>query len=422
MPFSAWKKVFWRAIKETSDDNVGLVAAGVAFYGFLAMVPLLGALVLSYGLVAEPATVVENMQTLMRIMPADAANLIGEQLLNVIATSDGKKGLGLLLALALALFGARNGAGAIITALNIAYEEKEKRGFFRINLLALKFQYLFSAGVTISLEGVLFAAIGSLLTALAASLLPAISAMRASPLDAMTQLAVPSKFSTILFSAFGGILLGAVDPFIVFGPLSRDASFYGHFLVGLPAAMLGFFFLAPLLRADVEPFLGRTLGFLPLFQGAPYGVGMLAASLILGIMVTPTVTAICREVFRAVPGTQREAALGLGATKWEMIRLAVVKSSWSGVFGAGILGLGRALGETMAVTMLIGNRNEISASLFAPGQTMASVIANEYAEAGSNIHLAALAYVGLALFVVSFVVNLFARRIVRRLQTPGGSK
>lgn len=137
MPLAAWKAVAWRAFKETSDDNVGLVAAGVAFYGFLAMVPLLGALVLSYGLVAEPATVVETMQTLMRVMPADAAKLIGEQLLNVVETSDGKKGLGLLLALGLALFGARNGAGAIITALNIAYEEKEKRGFFWVNLLAL---------------------------------------------------------------------------------------------------------------------------------------------------------------------------------------------------------------------------------------------------------------------------------------------
>lgn len=137
MPFSAWKAVVWRAVKETSDDNVGLIAAGVAFYGFLAMVPLLGALVLSYGLVAEPATVVENMQALMRVMPADAAKVIGEQLLNVVETSDGKKGLGLLLALGLALFGARNGASAIITALNIAYEEKEKRGFFWVNLLAL---------------------------------------------------------------------------------------------------------------------------------------------------------------------------------------------------------------------------------------------------------------------------------------------
>lgn len=137
MPPSAWKDVVLRAVKETSDDNVDIVAAGVAFYGFLAMMPLLGALVLSYGLVAEPTAVIGHMQTLMRVMPADAARLIGEQLLNVIETSDGKKGLGLLLAIALAMFGARNGASAIITALNIAYEEKEKRGFLRVNLLAL---------------------------------------------------------------------------------------------------------------------------------------------------------------------------------------------------------------------------------------------------------------------------------------------
>lgn len=136
MPPSAWKAVLWRSFKETADDNVGLVAAGVAFYGFLALVPLLGALVLSYGLIAEPSTVVENMQAMMRVMPADAAKLIGEQLLNVVKTSDGKKGLGLLLALLLALFGARNGAGSIIIALNIAYEEKEKRSFLRVNILA----------------------------------------------------------------------------------------------------------------------------------------------------------------------------------------------------------------------------------------------------------------------------------------------
>ncbi|MBS1962523.1 MAG: phosphate ABC transporter permease subunit PstC [Bdellovibrionales bacterium] len=198
--------------------------------------------------------------------------------------------------------------------------------------------------------------------------------------------------------------------------------FMVEMLAAIPSVVYGLwgiFFLAPLLRLYVQPFLGRHFGWLFLFQGPPYGIGMLAAGLILAIMVTPTITAICREVFRAVPNTQREAALGLGATKWEMIRLAVVKSSWSGVFGAGILGLGRALGETMAVTMLIGNRNEISTSLFSPGQTMASVIANEYAEAGSNIHVAALAYVGLALFVVSFAVNHLARRIVKRLEMGG---
>lgn len=137
MSFADWKQVLVRSWKEASDDNVGLIAAGVAFYAFLAMVPLLGAIVLSYGLVAEPATVLRHMQQLTTVMPADAAKLVGEQLLNVVTTSGGKKGFGLLLALGIALFGARQGAGAIITALNIAYEEKEKRGFIAINLLAL---------------------------------------------------------------------------------------------------------------------------------------------------------------------------------------------------------------------------------------------------------------------------------------------
>lgn len=137
MGWPAWKATALRTWKEAGDDNVGLVAAGVAFYGFLALVPLLGAIVLSYGIVAAPSTVMRNMTQLTSVMPADAAKLIGEQLMNVVKTSDGKKGLGLLLALGLALFGARNGAGAIVTALNIAYDEEEKRGFVRLNLLAL---------------------------------------------------------------------------------------------------------------------------------------------------------------------------------------------------------------------------------------------------------------------------------------------
>ena len=137
LPLKGWKDVCVRTWAEAGDDNVGLVAAGVAFYGFLALVPLLGAIVLSYGLVADPQTVVHNMQGLTSVMPADAAKLIGEQLMNVVTTSGTKKGAGVLLALALALFGARNGAGSVVTALNIAYEEKETRGFLRVNLLAL---------------------------------------------------------------------------------------------------------------------------------------------------------------------------------------------------------------------------------------------------------------------------------------------
>ena len=137
MSLSSWKPVLSRTWSEAGKDNIGLVAAGVAFYGFLALVPMLGAIVLSYGIVAEPATVMRNMQQLTSVMPADAAKLIGEQLLNVVDTSGGKKGVGLLIALGVALFGARNGAGAIITALNIAYEEDEKRSFVRLNLLVL---------------------------------------------------------------------------------------------------------------------------------------------------------------------------------------------------------------------------------------------------------------------------------------------
>ena len=137
MPWWSWRAVLSRSWREAGTDNIGLVAAGVAFYGFLALVPMLGAIVLSYGIVAEPSTVMHNMQQLTSVMPADAAKLIGAQLLNVVETSGGKKGVGLLIALSVALFGARNGAGAIVTALNIVYEEDEKRSFVRLNLLAL---------------------------------------------------------------------------------------------------------------------------------------------------------------------------------------------------------------------------------------------------------------------------------------------
>lgn len=137
MPPKALLAIAKRAWAETATDNIGLIAAGVAFYGFLALVPLLGAIVLVYGLIASPATVFDNMTQLTSIMPGDVAKLVGEQLMNVVKTSDGKKGIGLLLALGLALFGARSGAGAIITALNVAYEEQEKRGFIRVNLLAI---------------------------------------------------------------------------------------------------------------------------------------------------------------------------------------------------------------------------------------------------------------------------------------------
>jgi membrane protein len=137
MPFPAWKQVALRTGQQSSKDNIGLVAAGVAFYGFLALMPLLGATVLTYGIIADPKTVLNNMKSLTSVMPADAAKLVGGQLMGVVQSSGTKKGIGLLIALAIAVFGARNAAGSVITALNIAYEEEERRGFLRVNLLSL---------------------------------------------------------------------------------------------------------------------------------------------------------------------------------------------------------------------------------------------------------------------------------------------
>jgi phosphate transport system permease protein len=209
--------------------------------------------------------------------------------------------------------------------------------------------------------------------------------------------------------------------------IARLVGFLVEMLAAIPSVVYGLwgiFVLAPWLRTSVEPALGKSLGFLPLFQGPAYGVGMLAAGLILAIMVTPTVSSICREVFKAIPVNQREAALALGATRWEAMRLAVLASAKSGIVGAVILGLGRAVGETMAVTMVIGNRAAISPSLFAPGQTMASVLANEYAEASSDLHLAALIEVGFVLFLVTFLMNAVARFMLSRMtsQAKGGAK
>jgi phosphate transport system permease protein len=207
--------------------------------------------------------------------------------------------------------------------------------------------------------------------------------------------------------------------------VAKIAGFLVEMLAAIPSVVYGLwgvFVLAPWLRRSVEPLLGHALGFLPFFQGPPYGVGMLAAGVILAVMVTPTIASISREVFRAIPRAQREAALAIGATRWETLRLAVLGSSHSGILGAAILGLGRALGETMAVTMVIGNRAEVSASLFAPSQTMASVIANEYAEATGSMHVAALMEVGLVLFAVTFVINALARLLVWRASLAGGSR
>jgi phosphate transport system permease protein len=192
-------------------------------------------------------------------------------------------------------------------------------------------------------------------------------------------------------------------------------SFTVELLAAIPSVIYGLwgiFVLAPLLRSDVQPWLSKYLGWTGLFTGPAYGIGMLAAGIILAIMIIPIIASITREVLLAVPRSQREAVLALGATRWEVVRMAVLRNARVGILGGIILGLGRAIGETMAVTMLIGNRPEIAKSLFAPGYTMASVIANEFSEATDDLYLSALVEVGLVLLIVTVVVNACARLLV----------
>jgi phosphate transport system permease protein len=242
------------------------------------------------------------------------------------------------------------------------------------------------------------------------------------------------------FPLIFGTLLSSIIALVIAVPLSLGVAIYlvefapkavrqpVAFLIGLLAAipsvvygLWGIFVLIPVLRTSVFPFLRDGFGFLPLFQGAIYGPSMLAAGIILAIMISHYIMSVSREVLLAVPDTQREASLALGATRWEAVITTVVPYARSGIVGAVILGLGRALGETMAVTMLIGNRHEIAASLFAPGYTMAAAIANEFSEAVGDLHLAALAYVAFLLFVVTVVVNAGARLLIWRVARGSGA-
>ncbi len=233
--------------------------------------------------------------------------------------------------------------------------------------------------------------------------------------------ALPFIFGTVVSSTLAliialplsvgvAVFLAELAPHWIETPLS----YLVELLAAIPSIVYGLwgvFVLVPWIRTSVEPFLSRTLGFIPLFKGAPYGFGMLAAGLILAIMILPIITSISRDVLKAIPNLQREAALALGATTWEKTRI-VLSSARSGIFGAMLLGLGRAVGETMAVTMVIGNRPEISFSLFDPGHSMASVIANEFTEATSDMYVSSLIEIALVLFVVTMVLNALARLIV----------
>ena len=243
----------------------------------------------------------------------------------------------------------------------------------------------------------------------------------------------PAIFGTIVSSIIALLVatplaIGVAIFLSEFAPswLRQPVAFLVDLLAAIPSVVYGLwgiFVLVPLLREHVMPFLADTLhlGGTPLFSGPAYGPSMLAAGLILAVMVLPYISAVSREVLLAVPRSQREAALALGATRWEMIWDAVLPYARSGILGGVILGLGRALGETMAVTMVIGNRAEISASLFAPGYTMASLIANEFTEATNDLHVSALMGVGATLFAITLIVNAIARWLVWRVSREARS-
>jgi phosphate transport system permease protein len=242
--------------------------------------------------------------------------------------------------------------------------------------------------------------------------------------------ALPFIYGTVVSSAIAVLIavplsLGIAVFLVEQAPyyLARPITFLVELLAAIPSVVYGvwgIFVLAPFLRVHVEPQLARWFGWLPLFQGSITGIGLITGGIILAIMVTPIITAVVRDVLAAVPNSQREAALALGATKWETTRVVLVNGV-PGIAGAVMLGLGRALGETMAVTMVIGNRAEISASLFAPSYTIASAIANEFTEATGDLYLSSLVELGLILFLVTFVVNGLARLLVWNVTRRSGA-
>src|SRR5881296_1546796 len=236
--------------------------------------------------------------------------------------------------------------------------------------------------------------------------------------------AVPFVYGTLVTSAlallFGvpislgiAIFLSELSPPWLRIPLT----YVVELLAAVPSVVYGLwgiFVLGPVMRVYIEPSVQAILGFLPLFRGNPIGSDAFTAGVILAVMIIPTISSVSREALLAVPDTQREAALSLGATRWETTRLAVLRYARAGIFGGVVLGLGRAVGETMAVTMTIGNRNAIFTSLFDPGQTISSLIANNWLEAGS-LELSALIELGLVLMLVSLLINAFARFMVGRV-------
>ena len=231
--------------------------------------------------------------------------------------------------------------------------------------------------------------------------------------------ALPLIYGTMVSSAIAIVLAASVGILAAaylsdFAPrlLARPLATTIELLAAVPSVVFGLwglFVLAPIMRNVVDPFLQSTLGFLPIFQGSIFGTSLLTAGVVLGIMIVPTVTAISRDIIDAIPNDLREGSASLGATRWETMQKVVLPAARNGIFGACVLALGRALGETIAATMVIGNKPAIVASLFAPAYSLPSVIANEFTEATTDIYLSALIELGLVLFLVSMIVNGLAR-------------
>lgn len=240
----------------------------------------------------------------------------------------------------------------------------------------------------------------------------------------------PAIFGTLVTSAFAIIFavplgVGAAIFLVDFcpRPLRVPLAFISELLAAVPSVIFGlwgFLVLAPWLNTTGEPWLGLHLGFLPFFQGAPHGLGLLAAGMVLVIMILPLIISVSREVMLNVPRSQREALLALGATRWEVIRHAVLPFARVGIMGGIILALGRALGETMAVTMVIGNQaSQPSLHLFDTGYTLSSVIANQFGEATPGLFISALLEAGLIIFIITLITNVLARLLISRMGRGG---
>jgi phosphate transport system permease protein len=290
---------------------------------------------------------------------------------------------------------------------------------------------LFEKTTALFAFGVLFLAV-LLFAILVAESLPSIRKFGASFLVTKTWDPVAENFGALTFiygtivSSFIALLIAvplAVGSAIFineFAPewLKTPVAFLSELLAAIPSVIYGLwgiFVLVPVLRDLLMKPAAKYLGWIPLFKGPVYGPSMLAAGVLLSIMILPFILSVSREVLATVPRLQKEAVLSLGGTHWEMIRIVIGQHCIPGIFGATILGLGRALGETMAVTMVIGNRPDILLSIYQPGYSMAAVVANEFTEATGEIYLAALVEIGLALFLLTFVVNLAAKWILKTM-------